>query len=156
MAAVDLNYVQFWQPPLKLSSCRTTAKSGTQPMPLYNKTDPTFKRSDQSNSIVAVPLRLDLATESKVDEVGTQGKTQREYSRENLSNILWKSQAALMTPPTPITKQSTTCLLVKKSCIRFCGKRFRQKDTPSNIPRNQLSTQIETIMVYHSLDLRVV
>jgi hypothetical protein len=83
MATVDLSHVQFWQPPLNLSSSkqrpashiRKNSRSGlatnsrNQPVLLHNKSDKI--------------LRRDCAFQHEDDKAGAQG-TMRENPRNEL------------------------------------------------------------------------
>lgn len=149
MAAVDLNNIQFWAPPTYpfLYKQRTpssqsmgrpicTNSSRNQPAPLYNKEGRTFKRNDQSKSAVTAARHPGDDTAA-----GAQGTIRRDSQKLSLSNLLWESQAAITTPLTATTKQ-TTCHRSKRTWVRFCGKSSRQKD--ARIPKI-LSIQAEAV-----------
>ncbi|KAH8760269.1 hypothetical protein BGZ57DRAFT_609656 [Hyaloscypha finlandica] len=165
MATVTLNHVQFWQPPSKPSfrnqrispvqqngGSATATNSRNQPVPQYQNANPSSKRSDQSNYSVAAARGHDSIAQLVPDRVKAQGTIQENITGKNSSNPLWKTQNTSMAPKLATTLQTMNYHLWKISHLHLCVKRFRQKNAPPSIPRNGLSTQMEAIAVYHSLN----
>lgn len=74
MATVNLDNVQFWQPPLN-SNRATKSKDYTRP---------TMNRYSQSNS----PIESSRGYQPKVDGIGNRGKKDFENLRKSLTNVL--------------------------------------------------------------------
>jgi hypothetical protein len=98
MAFVNLNNVQFYQkPPSKPSTQKPrnalprdnfrvafVTNSGSQPAPLHNKADPTFKRDCQPKWSIGITRRQghDLALQHEGDKAGAQGKDRACFRNE--------------------------------------------------------------------------
>jgi hypothetical protein len=98
MATVDLSHVQFWQPPLKLTSSKRrasphtgknrrsgpTTSSRNQPASLHNKADEMLGRDKQPESAVAPAQHQgrDSAFQQEGDAVGAQGTMKEDSGDE--------------------------------------------------------------------------
>ena len=100
MATVDLNHVQFWQPPSNLSchKQRTAPRkhgsldfsSQDKRALIHNKADPTFKRTNQPKCAVAATRHpgRDLEVQPEDEGVAAEGTIRESILEENFSNLL--------------------------------------------------------------------
>jgi hypothetical protein len=103
------------------------------------------KQIEYSNATTSLSLQLQrLGTKGTTLQLELKVRLER-MLEIGLSNPLCASQAAITTPPTATTKQTTTYHRSKSSGIRFRARGSRQEDTgmlkiPSRISKSLLST----------------
>lgn len=126
----------------------------TQPVLEIGQHRYTTKQLEHSNATTSPRLQLQrLSTKETILQPELKVRLER-MLETSLSNLLYISQAAITTPPTATTEQTTTSHQLKSSWVRFRTRGSRQQDArilkiPSSISKSLLSTpgqlSIETI-----------
>ena len=118
----------------------------------------TTKQIEYSNATASPSLQLQrLGTKGMTLQLELKVRSGETPRNMSLSNLLWESQAAITTPPTATTKQTTTYHRSKRSWVRFRAGESRREETgmlklPCKISISQLSTQVEAVSVQNSQD----
>lgn len=165
MANIDLNSVQFWQPPSKPSVHKqqkasykhgrsaSTTSSRNRPAPLHNKAEPAFERPSQPKCAVTATRHQgnNFDAQPEGERAGAQG-TITEYPRRACLIFYGNLQATTTTPPTVTKRQTTAFYQSKRSWVRFYRTRSRQIYSRT---LQILLTQVEVVSALRNRGMKV-